>query len=313
MAVFILRRLGAGLVLVLAVATLTFCLLSMSGNDVARNIVGENATPEQAAAKARELGLDRPLPVRYWEWISHAVRGDFGMSWFSHIPVTRSILDTLPITLSFVLVGLALSAVASIILGSMAAVSGGPLDRVIQVASSFGTAIPSFLIALVLAVIVAVQLRLLPATGYVPFTQSAAAWADSVALPAIALAITATAATTQQVRGSMRDVLQTDYIRTLRSRGLSSRSVILKHALRNSLPPSLTVLSLQFIGLLGGAVIIEKIFGLPGIGSLANSSATQGDLPVVLGIVVVVVMMIVLVNLLVDVAYGWLNPKVRMS
>jgi len=312
-AVFVLRRLAAGIVLVFVVATLTFCLLSMSGTDVARNIVGENATAEQASAKAAQLGLDRPLPERYWDWISHAVRGDLGTSWFSQTPVAQSIVDTVPITLSFVVVGLALSAVISIVLGSIAAVRGGPLDRVIQTFSSLGTAVPSFLIALVLAVVFAVQLRLLPATGFIPFAQSPSGWVESVTLPAIALAVGATAATTAQVRGSMRDVLQTDYIRTLRSRGLGERSLILKHALRNSLPPSLTVLSLQFIGLLGGAVIIEKIFGLPGIGSLANSSATQGDLPVVLGVVVVMVLMIVLVNLLVDIAYGWLNPKVRVS
>lgn len=313
MVTFVLRRLLAGAVLMFVVASLTFALLSVSGTDAARNIVGENASPEQAAAKASELGLDRPFFVRYWDWLSSVIQGDLGSSWFSNVPVSQSIADTLPITLSFVIVGLVISTVISVALGSIAAVRGGVLDRSIQVFASLGTAVPSFLIALVLALVVAVQLGWLPATGYVPFAQSPSGWLESVTLPAIALAVGATAATTQQVRGSMRDVLQTDYIRTLRSRGISERSLILKHALRNSLPPSLTVLSLQFIGLLGGAVIVEKIFGLPGIGSLANSSATQGDLPLVLGIVIVMVLMIVVINLVVDVAYGWLNPKVRVS
>lgn len=313
MAVLIVRRLAGGIVLVFVAATLTFMLLSSAGGDVARNIVGDNATNQQAQAKAAELGLDDPLLTRYAYWLGHAVRGDLGTSWFSGRSVVSAISDTLPITLSFVIVGLVLSAILSVALGSFAAIRGGATDRGIQLMSSLGTAIPSFLVALVLVVVFAVQMRLLPATGFVPLSQSVAGWTDSVMLPAIALAVGATAATTLQLRSSMRDVLQTDYVRTLRSRGISTKSLYFKHALRNSVPPSLTVLSLQFIGLLGGAVIIEKVFGLPGVGSLANSAAVEGDIPVVLGVVVVMVSMIVVVNLLVDIAYGWLNPKARRS
>ncbi|MFG3025670.1 ABC transporter permease [Streptomyces sp. NPDC048254] len=313
MLVFLLRRIAAGVVLVVVVATATFLLLSLTGTDVARNILGETASPSQVSAKAHELGLDEPLVVRYGHWIDRAVQGDLGQSWFTGDSVNQSLANTLPVTLSIVLVGMLIALVLSIALGTVAALRGGWVDRVVQFAAVLGTAIPSFLIALVLAVGMAVQLRLLPATGYVALGTSATGWLQSVILPAVALAVAATAATAMQVRGALIDVLRADFVRTLRSRGLSTRSVVYRHALRNAAPPALTVLALQFIGLIGGAVVVEKVFGLPGIGTLANSAAVRGDAPVLLGTVVVTVAVVVAVNLLLDIAYGWLNPKVRVS
>ena len=313
MLVFLLRRIAAGVVLVVVVATATFLLLSLTGTDVARNILGETASPAQVSAKAHELGLDEPLVVRYGHWIDAAVHGDLGQSWFTGDSVNQSLANTLPVTLSIVLVGMLIALVLSIALGTVAALRGGWVDRVVQFAAVLGTAIPSFLIALVLAVVMAVQLGLLPATGYVALGTSPSGWLQSVILPAVALAVAATAATAMQVRGALIDVLRADFVRTLRSRGLSTRSVVYRHALRNAAPPALTVLALQFIGLIGGAVVVEKVFGLPGIGTLANSAAVRGDAPVLLGTVVVTVAVVVAVNLLLDLAYGWLNPKVRVS
>jgi peptide/nickel transport system permease protein len=313
MIVFLLRRVVAGLVLVFVVATGTFGLLSLTGTDVARNILGQNATQAQIVAKTHELGLDQPAVVRYGHWLGNAVQGDFGQSWFTGTPVGQSLSQTLPVTLSVVLAGLVISVIVSVALGAAAALRGGWIDRVVQLAAVLGTAVPSFLVALLLAVTLAVQLRLLPATGYVALGDSGTGWLRSIVLPAVSLAIASTAATTMQVRGALIDVLQADFVRTLRSRGLSQRSVVFKHGLRNAAPPALTVLALQFIGLIGGAVIVEKVFGLPGIGSLANSAAVQGDAPVLLGTVVVTVAVVVTVNLLLDIAYGWLNPKVRVS
>jgi len=307
----VLRRAVSGVVLVFVVATITFLLLSVNTDSVARNIVGQNAGAAQEAAKVAELGLDQPLLVRYGDWLTAAVRGDLGSSWFSNVEVTQALGNTLPITLSVVVVGLLISALCSILIGAFAALRPGWIDRSVQFGSVVLSALPSFLVALVLVLVLAIQLRLLPATGFVPMSESVGGWFASIILPSLALAVSATAATTQQVRGSLVEVLSLDYIRTLRSRGLSRRTIIFKHALRNAAPPALTVLSLQFIGLVGGAVIIEKVFGLPGIGSLASSAATQGDMPVVLGVVVVMVVIVVLVNLLMDIAYGWLNPKVR--
>jgi peptide/nickel transport system permease protein len=269
-------------------------------------------TQAQVSAKAHELGVDRPLIVQYGRWLGQAVRGNLGQSWFTGSSVNQDLADTLPVTLSIVIVGLLVSAVASVALGAASALRGGWADRVVQLGAVLGTALPSFLIALVLAVTVAVKMRLLPATGYVALGQSASGWLRSIILPAASLAIAATASTAMQVRGSLIDVLQTDFVRTLRSRGLGTGSIVFRHALRNAAPPALTVLALQFIGLISGAVVVEKVFGLPGIGTLANSAATQGDRPVLLGTVTVAVILVVVVNLLLDIAYGWLNPKVRI-
>jgi peptide/nickel transport system permease protein len=312
MAGFLLRRVFSGIVLVFVVSALMFALMSATGSDPARNIVGQTATKQQVAAKSAELGLDRPLITRYGDWLSHAVRGDLGDSWFGGDPVRTSLKDKLPVTLSIVIAGLLLSAIVSVVLGVAAAVRRGWLDRVVQVLAVVGFAVPNFLVALLLALFVAVKWGLLPATGYTKFSESPGDWLKSITLPALALAVGATAATAQQVRGSMIDVLRMDYIRTLRSRGLSERSLLYKHALRNAAPPALTVLSLQFIGLIGGALVVEKVFGLNGIGSQVTLAAGQGDLPVVMGVVLVMVLIVVIVNLVMDVLYGWLNPKVRV-
>lgn len=309
---FLARRVVSGIVLIFAVSALMFALMSATGSDPARNIVGQTATNAQVAAKSHELGLDRPLVARYGDWLSHAVRGDLGSSWFGGDPVTTALKDKLPVTLSIVIAGLLVSALASLILGVAAAVRRGWLDGTVQVLAVVGFAVPAFLVALLLALFVAVKWGLLPATGYTKFAESPAGWLKSIALPAIALAVGATAATAQQVRGSMIDVLRMDYIRTLRSRGLSERSLLYRHALRNAAPPALTVLSLQFIALVSAAIVVEKVFGLNGIGSQVALAADQGDLPVVMGIVIVMVLIVVAVNLVMDVLYGWLNPKVRV-
>ena len=313
MPVFVIRRALGGLVQVLVVTAITFFLLNMTGTNVARNITGQTATEAQVESKAKELGLDQPPVTRYLTWLGHAATGDFGASWFNAQPVTKILGAKLPVTLSILFVGLFLAAVISVAVGVLAAVRGGWIDRLVQVVAIIGFAIPSFLIAMVLVATLAVQLGWFPAIGYVSFTESPGGWLHSITLPAVALAIGAIAATAQQVRGSMVDVMSADYIRTLRSRGLPERSLLFKHALRNAAPPALTVLALSFIGLVGGAVIVEKVFGLSGIGTETFSASSRGDQPVVLGIVTVMVIIIVLVNLAMDVIYGWLNPKVRVA
>ena len=313
MLLFLLRRIGAGAVLVWVIATLTFFLTSLTGSDPARRILGPTADLDQVAAKTAELGLDRPVLERYGDWLSGAVRGDPGVSWFTNEPVSRLVADALPVSLSLVLAATVLTAVVSVVLGVVAAVRGGWLDGLLQSVSIVAFAVPNFLVGLVLSLVFAVQLGVFPALGYTPLATDPGRWLASITLPAVALAIGAIATVATQTRGSMIDVLQQDYVRTLRSRGLPLRSVVLKHALRNAAPTSLTVLSLQFIALISGAVVIEKVFGLSGIGERATSAAGQGDVPLVLGIVVVAVVIVVAVNLLVDVLLGWLNPKVRIA
>lgn len=310
---FVLRRLGAGAALLAVIASVTFVLINLAGQDPARQVAGQVATAAQVEAKRAELGLDQPLAQRYLEWLGHALQGDLGVSWFTNEPVTAILARQLPVTLSLVLGSILVTALISVVLGVTAAVRGGWVDRVLQLLSTLTFATPNFLIALVLAGLFAVKLGLFPATGYVELLVSPSAWLASVTLPVVALALGAIATIAVQVRGSMIDVLGLDFIRTLRARGLPTRSVLYRHALRNAAPPALAMISVQFIAAISGAVVIEKVFNLPGIGSQASISATQGDLPLVIGIVLLTVTMVVLVNLLLDLAQGWLNPKVRLT
>jgi len=313
MITFLLRRVASGVVLVFAVATITFLLMSLSGGSPARNILGEGATDEQVAAKAAELGLDLPLWERYWNWLTGAVTGDFGSSWFTNEPVMTSLANKFPVTLSIVTVAILVTAILATVLGITAAVQRGWIDRFVQVFAVIGFALPNFWVALVLVTIFAVNLRLLPATGFTPIATDPSKWALGLVLPVAALVIGTIASTAQQVRGATIDILERDFVRTLRARGIAKSSLLFRHVLRNAATPALTVLSLQFVGLLGGAIIIEKVFALPGIGSLAVAATTQGDLPQILGLVVVMVVLVVIVNLLIDLATGWLNPKARVS
>ena len=310
---FILRRIASGVALVFVTATVTFFLTGLTGSDPGRRILGPTATLAEVEAMNADLGLDQPLVQRYVEWLGGALHGDLGTSWFTNQPITTLLSDALPVTLSIVVTAIVITAVLSIALGVFAAVRGGTVDRMVQMLSIIGFAIPNFIIALVLAVVFAVQLGLFPAIGYTPFGEDPVGWVTSITLPALALAIGAVATVSTQTRGSMLEVLDRDYVRTLRSRGLPTRSVLFRHALRNAAPASLTVLSLQFIAMISGAVVIEKVFGLNGVGQSATSAAGQGDVPLILGVVLLVVTLVVFVNLLADLLLGWLNPKVRIS
>ncbi|WZO33968.1 ABC transporter permease [Microbacterium sp. LWS13-1.2] len=310
---FFIRRILAGIVLVFVISTVTFLLVYSTASDVARNVLGENATEEQVAAKTSELGLDRPLVTQYFDWLTHALQGDFGVSWFTSEPVAQMVSNRMPVTLSMVILAVAFTAVISAVLGVTAAVRGGAIDRVLQFVSIIGFSLPNFWVALMLVIVFALTLRLFPATGYVPFEQDPSAWALSLVLPVTALVIGGIASAAQQIRGAFIDVLEHDYIRTLEARGISRRSVLLRHVLRNAAPPALTVLSLQFIGLLGGAVVIERIFAIPGLGTLTVNSSIQGDIPAIMGIVVAMVIVVVIVNLIIDLANGWINPKARLQ
>jgi peptide/nickel transport system permease protein len=309
---FVVRRLLSGVALVAIVSTLTFVLVYSSTDAVARNLLGESATAEQIAAKNAELGLDQPLLTQFGQWVSHALQGDFGVSWFTNQPVSEAVGNGLPVTLSMVISAVLLTALVSIGLGVFAAVRRGWTDRTIQVLSVAGFSLPNFWVALMLVLVFAVALGVLPATGYVRFQDDPSGWAAALVLPVTALVIGGIASAAQQVRGAVIDVLRQDFVRTLRSRGLSGRSVIFRHTLRNAAPPALTILSLQFIALLGGAVVIEKVFALPGLGTLTVTSALNGDVPILMGVVVNLVVMVVIVNLLFDIVSGWVNPKVRV-
>ncbi len=310
---FIGRRLVTGVGLIATLATLTFFLLQFGSTDTARRIAGQSATEDAVQVVEERLGLDQPVLVRFWDWVVAALQGDFGLSWFSGQDVIEAVTSRMQVTVTLAVGSVFLTAIIAIVLGAFAATKRGWLDRAVQIFSVIGQAIPGFLVAMVLVLVFAIQLDWFPATGYTKPSESVPEWLLSIALPVVALTIGSIGGVAQQVRGSMRDAFERDYVRTLRSRGLSHRSVVYKHVLRNAAGPALSILGLQFVILLGGAVIVEQLFSIPGLGPLALSSTSQGDIPVVMGIVVITGVIVIIVNTLVDVAQAWVNPKVRLS
>jgi peptide/nickel transport system permease protein len=310
---FVIRRIVSGVILLFVITTVAYVLLYAGSGNIARHILGQSATKAGVAEKAHQLGLDQPLINQYLGWLAGAVHGDFGASWFSGEPVAQAITSRLAVTLSIVIGATLVSAVIAVILGVLAATRGGWIDRVVQVVTVLGFAVPGFLVALALVVWLAINLKLFAPTGYVDITTSFLGWLQSVTLPIAALAIGGVAGVAAQIRGSVTDALRQDYVRTLRSRGLSPRRVIYKHVLRNAGGPALAVLAVQFVGLLGGAVIVEQIFAIPGIGNISVTATTQGDIPLVMGLVLATATLVVIVNLLIDLLQGFLNPKVRLS
>jgi len=309
MLLYILRRVSAGLVLAVLVTLITFFLLSFSFEDVVRTLLGQAATDESVAAMMAQLGYDRPFIVQYGDWLGGVLTGDFGTSVYTSQAVGPAVMQRLSVTLSIIVVALAITVVLSVSIGVWAASRGGVADRIAQGISLIGHVVPNLLLAIGLVIVFAVNLKWLPATGFTPLSEDPARWARSITIPVIVLVVGSIANMASQVRGSMIDELRKDYVRTLRTRGIRTRSIVLKHALRNAGSPALTVMSLVFISMFGGALIIENVFALPGFGSYAFNASLQGDIPIIMGITVFSVLLVTVVNLAVDLVNGWLNPK----
>jgi peptide/nickel transport system permease protein len=310
---YIVRKVLTGVVVFVSVTALTFWLFYVRGGlSIARSFLPENTTPARVAAEARSLGLLRPLPVQYLDWLGQVFTGSLGNSYQDSEPVIEVLSSRIPVTLSLVIVSLILLILLAVPLGVSAALRGGAVDRGLQILSVVVQAIPGYWLALILVIVFGLTLRLVPATGYIPISESFAGWLSSIILPSLAIALGAVAFVAAQIRGSMLDAMRQEYVRTLRSRGIPWRSIVLKHALRNAAPATLTILSLQVIGLLGGAIIVERIYALQGLGTVSISSGQAGDVPVVLGTVAFMVIVVVVVNLATDILNGFLNPKARV-
>lgn len=306
------RRLGLGILVLLAVTSLCFSLYYMrGGRAIARGLLPLDALPEEVDAKVTALGLDRPFIVQYWDWLTGVLTGDLGRSYVSHTEVTAILATRVPVSLSLTLATLVLTVLFSVILGVWAATRGGLIDRTVQVGSVIIGAIPGYWLALVLVIVFALNLRLFPATGFIPVTTSVTGWLSTILLPSIALALGAILGLAVWIRSSIIDMQRQDFVRTLRSRGIPHRTIMYRHVLRNAAPPTIQMLGLMIIGLLGGTIFVERIFALPGIGDMSIRAGGVGDIPVVLGGVTFFVVVIVLINLCVDILNGFLNPKVR--
>jgi peptide/nickel transport system permease protein len=307
----IVRRLLWAIPLLFVVTATSFVLVALTPGDAARSMVGADAPEEVYLRLRHSLGLDLPLYEQYWRWLTHAVRGDFGISVVSGESVTHVIDSRLPVTLSLIAGGLLVTMLLGVGIGVFSATRGGAIGRAVDGFALLGFALPSFWVGAVLIAIFAVKLHWLPATGYVPLATSPRSWALSLVLPVTALALHSVAAIAKQTREAMLDALGSEYIRMAWASGLSPRAIVYRHALRNASIRVVTILGLLVVGLLGGTVYVESVFALPGLGSLAVSSATQHDIPVIQGIVVYFVVIVVVVNLVIDLAYTWLDPRVR--
>lgn len=311
MLAYSLQRIGASLVLALVVSFATFALMFSNGTAIARAILGVDATDAQVQAKALELGLDQPVVTQYLQWLGGVFRGDLGVSYYTAEPVTAVLTARMPVTLSLVTIAMIATAVLAALLGVLAAVSRGWVDRSVQFLSLIGTAVPSFIVAIALVMWLAVSARIFPATGYVPFESDPVGWILCLVLPVTAVVVNSVGSASQQFRGAVKDVLSRDFVRTLRARGVSEKAIVFRNVLRNAAGPGIIILGLQIIILMGGVVVIERVFALPGIGNLTVSSSLLADIPVVMGCVLFIIVVVVVVNLVADLLNAALNPKVR--
>lgn len=310
---FILKRLLNGVIMLFAVSFLAYFMMSLGAGNVARLILGLQASAEDVAALNEQLGLNRPFIEQYGTWLVNALQLNLGQSWSMPETVNEVLFPRLSITLTIVSLTTVVSAVVAIVLGTVAALKGGWIDRVVQFIGLVGFAIPGFLVAFFLVTLFAIQIPIFNAVGYTEFSEDPTEWAKSVILPVAALALSGIASAAQQVRGSVKDALNMDYVRTLRARGLSFNRVVFKHVLRNAGGPALSIIGVQFVGMLGGAVLIEQIFAIPGLGPYAVASTATSDIPAIMGLVVATALIVIVVNLLIDLLSAALNPKVRLS
>jgi peptide/nickel transport system permease protein len=311
MLTIIVRRLLLAIPLLLAVSVLVFLLQALTPGDLVHTILGANYTPEGAARLREQLGLNLPLWEQYWQWLVGALHGDLGHSPISGLDVANTLMERLPATLSLIGGTLLVSAVVGISLGVVSAVRGGWLGRVVDVLSVVGFALPNFWLGLVFVSIFAVTLRLFPTTGYVPLETSPGGWITSLVLPVVTLSVLGVAMIARQTRESMSETLARDFIEMQRAHGLAE-SRIIGHALRNAAIPIVTIIGVLFVALLSGTVFVESVFALPGLGGTAVQATIQHDAPMIEGVAVLFTLIVLVVNLVVDVAYAWLNPKVRV-
>jgi peptide/nickel transport system permease protein len=314
MTAYILRRLVMLVPVLIVVGVVVFGLVHLTPGDPAAVILGDRATPEDIARLRDQLGLNDPLPVQFVHWFGNVLRLDFGESIFLGEPVTQALLDRVQPTALLTLYALSIQVLIGIPAGVLAAVRyNSPLDRALTVMAISGSAIPTFFLGILLILIFAVRLRWLPSGGYVPFGEDPVAHVKGMLMPAFALGFSAAGLLARLVRSSMLDVLREDYVRTAFAKGLPEQLVIVRHALRNALIPALTVIGISLGALLGGAVVTETVFTIPGMGRLVVQSIARRDYPVIQGAIIAIAMTYVLVNLVVDVLYVYVDPRVRIG
>jgi peptide/nickel transport system permease protein len=311
---FIARRLLLMIPVIVLVGILTFLLIRLIPGDPAAQMLGLDAKPQEIEALRRQMGLDQPIYTQFFIWAGRVVRGDLGHSIFLNQPVTVAIVEHLECTVSLALLALTYALVVSVPIGVIAAVKQNAWqDKLVMAFALLGVSAPSFWLGLVGIFVFAVYLGWFPSQGYEMLKDGIRQWLWFISLPALSLGVQTAALIARMTRSSMLEVLRQDYIRTARAKGLREKLVVFKHAFKNGLIPVITVVGMTLGQLLGGAVITETVFSLPGIGQLVITAIRNRDYPMVQGVIMFIAMTYVCANLLVDTLYGWLDPRIKYA
>lgn len=312
MLAYIIRRLGSTVLVMVIVGVFVFLLLHLSPGDPAAIVAGDNASPAQIAMIRERLGLDDPLPIQFTRWAGRVVQGDLGVSIFSNEPVAKLIGERLEPTVSLTLTTLVFAVVIAVSFGVIAAAKAGSLvDRALMAFSVLGFSVPVFVVGYLLIYVFSIQLRWLPVQGYTPIAEGIWPWFERLILPTIALGMAYVALIARITRTSMLEVLSEDYIRTAKAKGVANRPMLLKHALKNAGVPIVTVIGIGVALLIGGVVITETVFNIPGVGRLVVDAISKRDYPIIQGVILMFSAAYVLINLLVDLSYTFLDPRIR--
>jgi peptide/nickel transport system permease protein len=309
---YVVRRVIATVPVMAVVALFVFSLLYIAPGDPAAVIAGDQATPADVERIRQSLGLDRPFLIRFGEWVWQILHGDLGTSIFTNLPVTTMMAQRFEPTLSLMVVTMCFAVAVAVPIGVLAAWKAGTwIDRAIMAFAIFGFSVPVFVIAYLLAFVFALKLEWLPVQGYTSLSEGVWPWFENLILPAIALGCIYIALIARVTRAAMLEVLQQDYIRTARAKGIGQQGILFVHALKNASVPIVTVIGIGVALLIGGAVVTESVFAIPGLGRLTVDAILRRDYPLIQGIVLLFSFIYVLVNLLVDLSYTLLDPRIR--
>ena len=306
---YIVRRLFQAIPVIIAMSIFVFLMIHLVPGDPVQTMLGFRATPENVAIVRAQLGLERPLLAQYLTWVGGALHGNFGQDFISHVPVSTLLAQRLPVTIELTLLSMTLAVLVGVPLGVRAAAKPGAVRQATEGFVVAGIAITDFWLGIMLVLLFAGIWQVLPPSGYVPFLRDPVQNLRYMALPVLALAFGEAAYILRTTRGAMEEVLGTHYVLFLRAKGVRERRVVYRHALRNAAPPIVTVIGIQFGVLLGGAIVIESLFALPGVGRLIVTSIQQRNYVVVQGGVLVVAILFILVTLVTDLIVGWLDPR----
>lgn len=311
---YILKRIGQSLIVLVIVTVLVFLVMHMIPGDPVAIYLGETATPEQVDFYTKEFGLDQPLHIQYFRWLTGLFRGEMGRSISFSMDVTQLLPKRIFTTLSVTVPAFVISVILGITLGVLSSTHRGRfLDSFISVFANIGIATPAFWVGIILVYILSLKLGLLPVQGYTPLSEDFVLGIKKLIMPVIVLSLGHTASIARQTRSAMLEVISSDYIRTARSKGLREKTVTLRHGLRNALIPIVTLLGMSVGGLIGGTVLIEQLFVIPGVGSLMMTAIMNKDFMVVQNVVFIIAVFVMVCNLLVDILYGYIDPRIRVD